>query len=146
MSIQLPTFTIHGNATTRFGNPTPYTRTLRGKRRPDAIKYQQWQEHVRNTFLTANPDHTGVGRYRMMVYKFGKPLVGNIKARMDLQIEWATEGHGDPDNIFKGIADALFTQDKNLDGSFTSKMADVNPEDGMRRGKVTVTITIEQPV
>jgi hypothetical protein len=37
---------------------------------------------------------------------------------MDIKIFWSSDHHGDPDNIFKGIADALFTDDKYLSGSF----------------------------
>jgi len=40
---------------------------------------------------------------------------------MNIQIFWHGENHGDPDNVFKGIADALFADDKHLDGSFNSQ-------------------------
>lgn len=55
---------------------------------------------------------------------------------MDLTIFWCHGTHGDPENIFGSIADSLFSQDKWLDGSFKSQMA----EDG--QGKVEVKITL----
>ena len=39
---------------------------------------------------------------------------------MHLKIFWADETHGDADNVFKGVADSLFENDKELDGSFES--------------------------
>jgi Holliday junction resolvase RusA-like endonuclease len=44
--------------------------------------------------------------------------------------------HADPDNVFKGIADALFKNDKFLDGSFVSDYA---PDS---KGRVEISITI----
>ncbi len=58
------------------------------------------------------------------------------KARMDIKIFWKNGAHADPDNVFKGIADALFKNDKFLDGSFESYYS---PEE---IGKVEVTITL----
>lgn len=56
---------------------------------------------------------------------------------MDIKIEWANGAHADGDNIFKGIADALFVNDKQVSaGSFESKMS----EDKV--GKVFVKIEI----
>lgn len=138
-STKLHTFTIHGNTESPTGNPTPYTRTLRGKWRKDAEKYKQWGHKVRAAFLDANPDNTGIGRYRHMIALKKKPIVlaNRQKARMHIKITWATENHGDPDNIFKGIADALFYNDKHLDGSFESEHA--TPGKG---GKVQVDIWI----
>lgn len=40
------------------------------------------------------------------------------KAYMDIFIFWADGKHGDPENIFGSIADALFWDDKHLCGSF----------------------------
>lgn len=54
---------------------------------------------------------------------------------MDLVIRWADDAHGDPENCFGSIADALFSQDKYLYGS----MRPASP-DGC--GEVEVTITL----
>ena len=55
---------------------------------------------------------------------------------MDLTIRWKHNAHGDPENIFGSIADSLFFQDKDLDGSFESAVS----EDG--HGLVEVVITL----
>lgn len=69
-----------------------------------------------------------------------KPLSTTVsyKARMDIRIYWMNGIHGDPDNIFKGIADALFKNDKFLDGSFETYMS----EDGKGRVEVDIAINI----
>ena len=46
--------------------------------------------------------------------------IESYRAEMHLKIYWADEKHGDADNVFKGIADSLFENDKELDGSFKS--------------------------
>ena len=55
---------------------------------------------------------------------------------MSIKIHWVNGVHADPDNVFKGLADALFKNDKFLDGAFESQYA----SDG--RGKVEVEITL----
>jgi Holliday junction resolvase RusA-like endonuclease len=57
---------------------------------------------------------------------------------MDIKVYWMNGNHGDPDNIFKGLADALFINDKFLDGSFETN----NAPDG--KGRVVITITHNQ--
>lgn len=65
-----------------------------------------------------------------------KPITYTGKVYMQLQITWANETHSDCDNVFKGIADALFMNDKHLVGCFDYKHGD--KIDG---GQVVVTIT-----
>lgn len=60
------------------------------------------------------------------------------KARMDIRIYWINGIHGDPDNIFKGIADAIFKNDKFLDGSFET----YNSNEGKGRVEVDITLHI----
>lgn len=59
----------------------------------------------------------------------------NNPARMDIQIEFASDVRPDPDNVFKGIADALFENDKYLSGSFDYSYA--------KEGRVLVKITFK---
>ena len=59
------------------------------------------------------------------------------KARMDVRIFGMNGIHGDPDNIFNGLADALFKNDKFLDGSFESNYS----PDG--KGRVEIDITLD---
>lgn len=55
---------------------------------------------------------------------------------MDIDIEWGSGVHGDAENVFGSIADALFKQDKYLNGSF-------NGDDALDKvGKVNVFITL----
>jgi hypothetical protein len=55
---------------------------------------------------------------------------------MAIKISWVNGVHADPDNVFKGLADTLFKNDKFLDGSFESRYA----ADG--KGMVDVEITL----
>ena len=73
--------------------------------------------------------------YGMIDYIGPKPLTipEGFKARMDLKIWWRNDAHGDPENVFGSIADALFKNDKNLAGSFDF-------EEKKGRGVVYVTI------
>jgi hypothetical protein len=53
-----------------------------------------------------------------------KPVdLGRRPALMNLQIFWGKRSHGDPDNIWKGIADALFQNDNDVSGCFSSHSA-----------------------
>ena len=55
---------------------------------------------------------------------------------MSITIFWVNGVHADPDNVFKGLADALFLNDKFLDGAFESHYS----PDG--KGRVEVEITL----
>lgn len=108
-------FTIYGNHQSKRGNPVPYTRTLRHAWRQDASRYMGWQEYVRKVFLDQNKNID-----TKAMWKYGKPikLKPGQTAQMHLVIWWATKKHGDPDNIFKGIVDALFVDDREVYGGF----------------------------
>lgn len=124
-------FTIHGNHESATGNPCPYFRvTGKALWLPGAKRYNAWKQHVRSIFYGAYPK-----------LLFGRRLderpLGTspeTKTRMDIKIFWANKLHADEDNIFKGIADALFENDKNLDGSFE---AHYSPD---KKGRVEVII------
>ncbi len=138
-------FTILGNQENPAGNPIPYTRVVgRALWTAAAKRYAAWKDYVvRSYFEKENlggmpvvlDDSHGKG---FLAIKKGarKPINLGTKMRMDLKIFWRDGKHGDPDNIFKGIADAIFVNDKNLDGSFVSRTAC----DG--KGKVEVKIKI----
>lgn len=117
-------FTIYGNQEGKENNPIPYTRVVgRALWIPAARKYYNWKEFVKKEFYLQT--------------KINPPLIIK-KARMELNIFWKNGKHADPDNIFKGIADALFKNDNNLDGSFNSQVAlDKKP-------KVEVIIKIKE--
>ena len=131
-------FTIKGNQDDSNANPIPYKRSTQNiKWREDVKRYEAWKKHVRDSLIAWDfKDESLLRNLARNQLTYRKPLAleKNQKARMSIIIYWAKENHGDPDNIWKGIADALFTNDKNVDGSFVSSMA----EDG--KGRVDVTI------
>jgi hypothetical protein len=104
-------FVIKGNQENREGNPIPYYRSTKGSFwNKGTQRYNAWKEFVKYEFLKS------CGNNQLCT---GKPIVlGTQKARMDLMIHFKDHTHADCDNIFKGIADALFKNDKRLIGSF----------------------------
>ncbi len=119
-------FTIYGNQEKQDGSPIPYVRVVgRALWLPAARRYYNWKEYVRAEFKRQT-------RLSPVIF------TSKIKAEMHLDIYWKNGKHADPDNIFKGIADALFVNDNNLDGSFKSQIA----IDG--KPKVEVLITIKE--
>lgn len=128
-------FTIQGNQNDSDGNPIPKARkTLRQQWTPEAKRYAQWKEHVVKAFMPADKQP-----WFRTYLRCGKPIdIQDDRARMDIRIFWKNGAHGDPENVFGSIADALFVNDKNLDGSFESARA----PDG--KGRVEVIISINQ--
>lgn len=131
-------FVVKGNQDDWHGNPIPYTRVVkRALWVPEAKRYNAWKSYVRRSFY---------GEYPAYLMRAGNTLLTDLqpfrtssasKARMDVRIYWMNGIHGDPDNIFKGIADALFKNDKFLDGSFESNYS----PDG--KGRVEIDITLD---
>lgn len=119
-------FSIMGNGTDPEGNPLPKLKmTGRQSWTDKAQKYVVWKKHVVEAFMREVANDSGLGYVlpedlKDFVDTVGeKPLVtGTEKVRMDLMIYWKDRRHGDPENIFGSIADALFKQDKYLAGSF----------------------------
>lgn len=139
------TFTIRGNHEDPHGNPVPYVRSTRGALwRKDGKRYAEWKQFVRAAFLAVCfqnekcipwiSKESARELYDLSI----KPIDTRQfwEARMNLMIYWRNRAHGDPDNIWKGIADALFADDRNLNGGFESAVA----PDG--KGKVEITIKI----
>lgn len=118
-------FTIYGNHEDKNGNPLAKARfTRRQIFAGYADRYQEWLEYVRGVFFDAI--HKGGrisarqkfdGQHLTFVGKKPIPDIGK-KSRMEIFITWSAKTHADPENVFGSIADALFTQDKNLAGSF----------------------------
>lgn len=133
-------FTIYGNQENTYGNPIPYLRTTQNTQwTPKAQRYQQWKGRVVASYLDALDGLTKIerkdfGEAHDLIQR--KPIKATKdKIRMDLMIYWKDDTHADCDNVFKGIADALFMNDKYLAGSFDFKTSEV------KQGKVEVTIT-----
>ena len=134
-------FTIRGNSTSPTGNPMPKLK-MTGKQHwtTRAQLYVAWKNHVVKQLLD---NARGMKSYPLIVRNIG--IKGKafetsetMKGHMKLTIRWANKAHGDPENIFGSIADALFVQDKFLDGSFESEVS----RDG--RGEVDVVITLTE--
>lgn len=131
-------FTIYGNQEKKNGNPIPYFRVTSQSRFSKGTKrYHEWEDYVRAAFIDGLKGKTM--EYMTEVSGFvsftnKKPIKAfDGKIHMRLIIVWANKAHADSDNVFKGIADALFMNDKYLVGEFDYTYGDV--------GRVEVTIT-----
>ena len=124
-------FTIKGTHEGANKNPQPKARfthrqyrvRTRGGRRIEKVeRYQEYLDHVRASFLDSCVKDGRITRkeFRDAYYGLGPKLLktGKRKVRMDIFITWGSDSHGDPENIFGAIADALFVDDKYLAGSF----------------------------
>ena len=145
-------FLIEGNPDNPEGNPIPYTRMLAQSWRPDSGRYVNWMHYVRKAFYKSNRifdtemaiddsyvQNPEASRAIKPISSLDiKPL--NLKtttAKVSMQIYWASGGHGDSDNVFKGIIDGIFENDKCVNaGFFESRMA----ED--KKGRVEVEIEL----
>jgi len=113
-------FEIPGNQENPKGNPLAYTRvTVRGLWLPRAVKYANWKEYVRGCYINSLEKVEKQFAADLLVQQ-GKPikLAKGEEAFMSLYISWADGRHADPDNVFKGVCDSLFVDDKNVYGSF----------------------------
>lgn len=154
-------FTILGNAADKNGNPTAYMRLVKGHWKDGDEKYIAWGHYVRRQFeLTAFVERSDERMDKQQIgkvlgipatfYEAGskpdlrkahtqaiKPIdIRSYKVRLSIMIDWASGAHGDPDNVFKGIADALIVQDKGVAGSFDFR---TSPE---KKGKVEALLEI----
>lgn len=126
------TFTIHGNQEHSDGNPCPYFRvTSESKWSKGAKRYHAWCDHVRAAYIDMLED---MGKEKRAEVKHlhdltdKKPIVntGN-KIHVGIMIFFKDKTHADSDNVFKGIADALFMNDKYVAGNFDYAYDKKNP-------------------
>lgn len=113
-------FTIKGTHEGENKNPLPKIKlTKRQQWTKKAIQYAHWKEHVKAAFIDSVPDEERAEMIRNIIHT-GHPLTTgkDRKAVMEICIAWGSGVHGDPENIFGSIADALFDQDKYLAGRF----------------------------
>lgn len=128
-------FSILGNHKDPKGNAVPKLKmTGRQHWTPKAKEYVLWKQHVVSSFISSLPQ----GTQNLIEKDFypGKPirLEKEEHALMRLRIKWKDNTHGDPENIFGSVADALFENDKNLDIGTVSVRA--------KEGRIGVTIYI----
>lgn len=112
-------FTIYGNQEDKKGNPIPYHRSTQGGQwKPQVRRYHAWKDYVVKAFCEQTETKD----------KGKKPIEKSPeKLNMALLIYFKDKTHGDSDNIFKGIADALFENDKYISGSFDYDYDKENP-------------------
>lgn len=137
MSDQVIEFIIEGNQEDPQGNPIGYHRTTQGSYWNEASKrYNAWKNYVVKIYSMNFPSSMS-----LKAQLAGKPieLEKYQKAYLHTLIYYANDARPDPDNVQKGIADALFLNDKNVAGSYDFTHA----EDG--KGKVLVKIIINEP-
>jgi hypothetical protein len=111
----------------RDKNPVPYTRTTqKAKWTEPARRYRRWADALRDCFAHQVGTHATqvVGDLGELLAKsvftdsrtppitLFKEEKRNILCRVETQIVWANEAHGDADNVHKGVVDALFVNDK----------------------------------
>ena len=137
-------FTIHGNQENAEGNPIPKIKMTQAQGwTPLAQRYADWKKYVQEkaqpALIAAAIDMPKVPDHKLMQgERFMKPITIEAGLHMHTKIVWANERHADPENVFGSIADALFLNDKHLDGSFES----AHSPNG--KGRVEVTIEIKE--
>ena len=131
------TFTIIGNYKNPEGNPIPYQRlTQMTKRYARGEKYATWKAYVAKSFIDSL-ERNERNAYERNIALTGKPITveNHETATIEITNHFKGQSHGDPDNILKGIIDALFADDKYCDGATHSTFC-------TKSGLVIVKITI----
>lgn len=116
-------FTIKGNQENPQGNPIPYFRTTQGGQfNKGAKRYHAWKDYVRAAFidaLEAIKREDRIDYAKFVDFSQKKPIKkAGYKQKVSIMIGFRDKSHADSDNIFKGIADALFMDDKYVAGDF----------------------------
>jgi hypothetical protein len=99
-------FVIKGNHEDPNGNAVPYERMTQRSKRKDlrALRYKAWKLYVLQCFTEQA--------------RQGFPCDADGGYRLDVKCFFVGEGHGDPENVRKGIQDALFAYgDKHVTGA-----------------------------
>jgi hypothetical protein len=130
-------FVILGNPEDPKGNPVPYKRTTQASKwSPEYQKYVMWKAHVQKAFAKKRLVSERQAD-NLNFLKHGKPLdFGKKKINVTVMISFVNDHHGDPDNVLKGINDALFVNDKYVACSVDF----IRATDG--QGMVAVTIEV----
>lgn len=117
-------FTVYGNQENPKGNPIGYHRTTQGSYwNKGSKRYNAWKEYV-----TACYERSVPSQVRLAASLGQKPIdLGKGKAYLHTMIYYANNTRPDPDNVQKGIADALFVNDKNVAGSYDFTLDKENP-------------------
>lgn len=102
------------------GDPVPKAKLTRGQQWTEkAQNYAGYKKHVQQciqpALIALAVDLREQDKKKLQKgERYLKPISINQKMGMSLFIHFRDEQHGDPENIFGTIADALFVQDKHL--------------------------------
>lgn len=130
----------------REGNPLPKLKMTGNQTwMPAAKRYAAWKVFVQETYIESLGSKKWKQDACRNIALGGKPimLVAGERAHMSIVIHWWDETHGDPENIFGSIADALFHNDKHLSVNVEFVCKDPRKD---RRGTVDVAIIITPEV
>lgn len=119
-------FTIKGNHKSMTGNPLPKLKMTGNQSWTEkAQEYIAWKDHVARSFIESIEDQNEKKSAVFNMARFNKPVVKQKSDHMimEMVIMWSGKAHGDPENIFGSIADAIFENDKNLDPWVLSMMS-----------------------
>jgi Holliday junction resolvase RusA-like endonuclease len=91
-------------------NPVPYKRTTQKAKWTDTEykKYQEWKSKIMRDFITA---------FKKFPHQIFKP---KTKYYVEIIVYYKDKTHGDTDNVYKGVLDAIFVKplnDKYIAGS-----------------------------
>jgi len=103
------------------GQPVPYTRTTQKQKWVDKRwqKYIDYRAKIQVAFFKSVETHPMKKYFATSMVTKNKPLdTKETKIYVSIKMFFANRQHGDPDNIMKGILDALFVSDKYCAGTF----------------------------
>ena len=120
-------FTIEGNHASQDGNPVPYLRLTQNElrllripawkaritgKRTRVQRYMDWKEYVYLCFLKACQEN------KVSPEEFFRHISRAQKVRLDCIVHFKDRRHGDPENVRKGISDAIFQDDRKVIGFY----------------------------
>ena len=116
------TFRIDGTHEGSQKNAIPkIKKTARQSWTPQVKRYTKWRDYVQRCFIHAllENDAKVAGLAQLAVLKGDRPVPDTgEKIYLSMKFFFRGERHGDPENIFGSIADALLQQDKHVTGRF----------------------------
>lgn len=106
-------------------NPVPYTRTTQAaKWNPRYLKYIAWRDVIKTAFFDKHPKVYGQNEFMRKLHPLREEGPWHITTKIYYK---SKQSQGDPDNVHKGINDALFRTDKYVCGSYTFGYDKKNP-------------------
>ncbi len=97
------------------GEPVPYTRTTQRQKYVDErwLKYARYKVRIQRAFIESIASRKVSMACGRSLCQTKKPLsTGRSPVRVHVDIFFGGYKHGDPDNVVKGILDAVLVNDK----------------------------------